>query len=508
MAPAPSTSPSSSRTGWAAASAPPTSPGIRSTRGPTPSSPASPKRCSCAGSSASSDELVAPGRGPLDAVVATVGSGPSRTAWCSASPASSARSIGSGMLSPPGVPRAGLDLVLPRGRPPADAHRPGADRRPVRRRGRRSAGRPAGRRASTPGRPGTWARPRWSRNWSARGRAVPQPAAGPAGAGGAVASRPEPAHVPRRPGRRRPPGRRARRTAWRTAGTAVRAPDRGSRHGRPGRRRGRWSPRGRAASTRPCIATRAADRPVDTPRGRRPLDRPLAEIPTASVALVTVALAGHHGCQPGSTGSLCPRASGRLMTACSFASNKWPHWADPGHAVVRVSAGGPATTGPSASTTTPCRPAAGRAGGGPRRSPCRRAAVGSAAGRTPSRSTWSGHGGPYRRGGSRPGRRACRPWPWPAPPTGGRAFRPASPRAAGPPQLGRRSQTGAAWRRRAVGPTARPGPLRSRTTASAERLAPRRPRRRRPAGSRPGTGRRSARTRRGRGRRAATAAAV
>jgi oxygen-dependent protoporphyrinogen oxidase len=27
------------------------------------------------------------------------------------------------------------------------------------------------------------------------------------------------------------------------------------------------------------------------------------------------------------------------MTACSFASNKWPHWADPGDAVVRLSAG-------------------------------------------------------------------------------------------------------------------------------------------------------------------------
>jgi protoporphyrinogen/coproporphyrinogen III oxidase len=42
---------------------------------------------------------------------------------------------------------------------------------------------------------------------------------------------------------------------------------------------------------------------------------------------------------PGVNGFLVPAGSGRLMTACSFASNKWPHWADPGDAVVRVSAG-------------------------------------------------------------------------------------------------------------------------------------------------------------------------
>lgn len=27
------------------------------------------------------------------------------------------------------------------------------------------------------------------------------------------------------------------------------------------------------------------------------------------------------------------------MTACSFASNKWPHWVEPGEALVRISAG-------------------------------------------------------------------------------------------------------------------------------------------------------------------------
>jgi protoporphyrinogen/coproporphyrinogen III oxidase len=41
----------------------------------------------------------------------------------------------------------------------------------------------------------------------------------------------------------------------------------------------------------------------------------------------------------GYSGFLVPRGEGRLMTACSFASNKWPHWADSGRSVLRVSAG-------------------------------------------------------------------------------------------------------------------------------------------------------------------------
>jgi oxygen-dependent protoporphyrinogen oxidase len=64
----------------------------------------------------------------------------------------------------------------------------------------------------------------------------------------------------------------------------------------------------------------------------------LAGIPTASVALVTVSLPGTR-LPPGINGFLVPAGSGRLMTACSFASNKWPHWAEPGDAVVRISAG-------------------------------------------------------------------------------------------------------------------------------------------------------------------------
>ena len=39
------------------------------------------------------------------------------------------------------------------------------------------------------------------------------------------------------------------------------------------------------------------------------------------------------------TGFLVPRGEGRLLTACSFASSKWPHWAAPRQVVLRASAG-------------------------------------------------------------------------------------------------------------------------------------------------------------------------
>ena len=39
------------------------------------------------------------------------------------------------------------------------------------------------------------------------------------------------------------------------------------------------------------------------------------------------------------SGFLVPRGERRLMTACSFGSSKWPHWASPGNVVLRVSAG-------------------------------------------------------------------------------------------------------------------------------------------------------------------------
>ncbi len=64
----------------------------------------------------------------------------------------------------------------------------------------------------------------------------------------------------------------------------------------------------------------------------------LAQIPTASVVVVTMGFDRPMG-PAGCSGFLVPRSEGRLMTACSFASHKWPHWADEGRSVVRVSAG-------------------------------------------------------------------------------------------------------------------------------------------------------------------------
>jgi protoporphyrinogen/coproporphyrinogen III oxidase len=64
----------------------------------------------------------------------------------------------------------------------------------------------------------------------------------------------------------------------------------------------------------------------------------LAALPMASVALVTAALPGAV-LPAGVNGFLVPRGGGRYLTACSFASNKWPHWSEPGRALVRLSAG-------------------------------------------------------------------------------------------------------------------------------------------------------------------------
>ncbi|MDQ6837578.1 MAG: protoporphyrinogen oxidase [Actinomycetota bacterium] len=66
----------------------------------------------------------------------------------------------------------------------------------------------------------------------------------------------------------------------------------------------------------------------------------LTGIPTASVALVLVSYdATELTPPPGISGFLVPRSTGRLMTACSFASTKWPHWATPGTTLLRLSAG-------------------------------------------------------------------------------------------------------------------------------------------------------------------------
>jgi oxygen-dependent protoporphyrinogen oxidase len=65
---------------------------------------------------------------------------------------------------------------------------------------------------------------------------------------------------------------------------------------------------------------------------------PLQSITTSSVALVTMSLPGTE-LPGGFNGFLVPRDAGLLMTACSFGSSKWRHWAEPGHALVRMSTG-------------------------------------------------------------------------------------------------------------------------------------------------------------------------
>ncbi|HUP71235.1 MAG TPA: protoporphyrinogen oxidase [Acidimicrobiales bacterium] len=68
----------------------------------------------------------------------------------------------------------------------------------------------------------------------------------------------------------------------------------------------------------------------------------LAELEHASVALTVLryALSAFPGGEaPTGSGFLVPQVEGRLMTACSFASSKWPHWRVPGEMVLRASAG-------------------------------------------------------------------------------------------------------------------------------------------------------------------------
>ncbi|MDP9404333.1 MAG: protoporphyrinogen oxidase [Actinomycetota bacterium] len=68
----------------------------------------------------------------------------------------------------------------------------------------------------------------------------------------------------------------------------------------------------------------------------------LAAIEHSSVVLVVLsypvaAFAGH--APPPGSGFLVPQVERRLMTACSFGSSKWPHWANEDEVVLRVSAG-------------------------------------------------------------------------------------------------------------------------------------------------------------------------
>jgi oxygen-dependent protoporphyrinogen oxidase len=69
-----------------------------------------------------------------------------------------------------------------------------------------------------------------------------------------------------------------------------------------------------------------------------PADSALANLPVVSVALVTASLPGVE-LPAGFNGFLAPREEGLLTTACSFASNKWPHWSEPGRSLVRISCG-------------------------------------------------------------------------------------------------------------------------------------------------------------------------
>jgi protoporphyrinogen/coproporphyrinogen III oxidase len=68
--------------------------------------------------------------------------------------------------------------------------------------------------------------------------------------------------------------------------------------------------------------------------------RQLAAVRFASVAVVTLGFPADAMDAPQDlSGVLVPPGSGLLMTACSFGSNKWPHWAAPGMTVLRVSVG-------------------------------------------------------------------------------------------------------------------------------------------------------------------------
>ena len=67
----------------------------------------------------------------------------------------------------------------------------------------------------------------------------------------------------------------------------------------------------------------------------------LAAVPTADVAIVTVALDARDwpARLAGMSGYLVPKPMQRLVTAVSFGSQKWAHWATPGSVVLRISLG-------------------------------------------------------------------------------------------------------------------------------------------------------------------------
>jgi len=85
------------------------------------------------------------------------------------------------------------------------------------------------------------------------------------------------------------------------------------------------------------LAASARRRASASPRARPYL----RQVESASVVLVTFAFRRDAVAHPLDTsGLLVPRPEGRLMTACSFGSSKWPHWSlDPERVVLRASAG-------------------------------------------------------------------------------------------------------------------------------------------------------------------------
>ncbi|MDQ3757606.1 MAG: protoporphyrinogen oxidase, partial [Actinomycetota bacterium] len=61
---------------------------------------------------------------------------------------------------------------------------------------------------------------------------------------------------------------------------------------------------------------------------------------TASVGMVLLAYDERAVSRPlDATGFVVPRVEGKLLTACSFATTKWPHWKVPGRVVLRASVG-------------------------------------------------------------------------------------------------------------------------------------------------------------------------
>jgi len=86
--------------------------------------------------------------------------------------------------------------------------------------------------------------------------------------------------------------------------------------------------------TTPAFAAAELVRP-HTPGGAEVLD----SINYASIAMVLLAYRVENAPLPNGSGFLVPRTAGRLLTAASFLTNKWPDLAPPGHAVVRCSIG-------------------------------------------------------------------------------------------------------------------------------------------------------------------------